>query len=744
MARVWREDWGGGPRCLFVLAALALGAAAKPGSPTFLIEPWGSSSLRIRIALSGGVIDKTLPGALVDEDAASLLSPSPRSSTNIKATVGSDGSSFVVTRVSDGVELLRSTAMTMGTCDTAAEGCDRKATLDLAWAPEHQLFGAGQHMNTHGIPGRLPPHHLDDNASLPSMDMRNGTWDFQSCTVYSDSSGAEICIPWVVAASPEQQQYEFGMLWNNPNFGSMSLSHEGVDGRSRWVANDPTNDQIDLWVTTFDSGASGSSTAAAMILEHYVKATGRSPMMPDWAAGYWHSPMGYPDFNQSIVMDAVDGLMSRNIPTDLYVIDYYNWRTMGDYAFNPSLFPDPKGMVAHLEKNGIRLMVSAWPFVEASGARASASIAAPGTRRGVQFSNGSLVPWPDSVCGGECYLYDPTSSEGRDWLFSFFQSGYISDGVTNFWFDASEPESLADFQRTDPASGKKVHYGNPLGQPQGSTFAGGTNQQIGMMFPVFHAQMVTEGLKRLYPDQTPVTLARSGWAGQQRYGVANWNGDLQASWENFKKTIVAGLNAQLSGMAWWTHDIGAIGGCDISSAEYRELLVRWFQFGLTSPVFRQHGSRPVEPWELQKYGPSGEAAYAAVVKMIRLRRALRPYVLLQMRAVADTGLPVNRPLSFDFPGDPKTWAVPDQYMFGPKFMAAPIYRLGKRSRVVYFPRGGATGDSPAGCCKGWRQYGPAGTGNVTEPGLVGPAYAPGTTAEVAVPYDALALFACEV
>ena len=84
-----------------------------------------------------------------------------------------------------------------------------------------------------------------------------------------------------------------------------------------------------------------------------------------------------------------------------------------------------------------------------------------------------------------------------------------------------------------------------------------------MMFPFFHAQMVTEGLRDLFPAETPLTLSRSGWAGQQRFGVANWNGDLDATWENFQKTIVAGLNAQLSGMAWWTHDIGAIGGCDV-------------------------------------------------------------------------------------------------------------------------------------------------------------------------------------
>merc|ERR1711923_171574 len=134
-------------------------------------------------------------------------------------------------------------------------------------------------------------------------------------------------------------------------------------------------------------------------------------------------------------------------------------------------------------------------------------------------------------------------------------------GVKNFWFDASEPESLANFKLK--VNGSEIDYHNPLGQPQGSLFSAGSNQQVSMMFPWWHTKMVYEGLRSKFPDEVPVTLARSGWAGTQRWGAVNWNGDLTASWEVFERTIVAGLNAQLSGIAWWTHDIGAIGGCDI-------------------------------------------------------------------------------------------------------------------------------------------------------------------------------------
>jgi hypothetical protein len=125
------------------------------------------------------------------------------------------------------------------------EGCTTKATARFSWSAEMEAYGTGEHMNTHNIAGRLPAGKLDTNATLPSTDMVGGSWDFQSCTVYSDSSGAEICIPWVIAATPGQS-WEYGMLWNMPNFGSMTLAKN----ETTWVAHDPVNAQLDLFFTT--------------------------------------------------------------------------------------------------------------------------------------------------------------------------------------------------------------------------------------------------------------------------------------------------------------------------------------------------------------------------------------------------------------------------------------------------------------------------------------------------------------
>jgi alpha-D-xyloside xylohydrolase len=276
-----------------------------------------------------------------------------------------------------------------------------------------------------------------------------------------------------------------------PNFGSMAIE----PGQLAWAANDPVNQQLDVFITTFAAGAAGATAAARQIMAHYVDATGHSPVLPEWAAGYWHSPMGnnvpFPadaTYNQTLVISAVDGLHARGIPVDLYVIDYMHWAAMGDYTFSEKLFPDPAGMVRHLASKGVRLMVSAWPYTDKTGARASAKASGENAPY-VKFPNGSLTPWPDAVCDSECYLYDPFAKEGREFVFGMLDSGYVKYGVKNFWFDASEPENLRDFGgQNQGKDGPPLE--TPLGQPQGATYALGTNQQVACWARPFPSDVV--------------------------------------------------------------------------------------------------------------------------------------------------------------------------------------------------------------------------------------------------------------
>eukprot|EP00040_Diaphanoeca_grandis_P033279 m.203534 g.203534 ORF g.203534 m.203534 type:complete len:829 (-) comp32854_c0_seq3:137-2623(-) len=823
----------------FVGVAFAL-TMVDVSQSSIVVDPWGENSIRVRMTLGTSPVLPALVGALepgFSAQSKTIVAGQSLTNGNVQVGVAADGS-IVVTRLSDNQILMQEIVADRGmmACDTTQEGCVTKASVTFSTLADQELIGTGQHMNTHGIPGRLPDGAGpgQPGVMLPALNMKGATWDFESCTVYSDSNGAEICLPWVIATTPpklsaasttsactvlentdvedavfvsneniqtlrttqdgcctqcelidacevwiyavaEPQlsscwlmksnnrtriktkasevrnigfksskgetptystgKYEYGMLWNMPNFGRMQLNSTTTN----WVAHDPVNQQIDFWITTFDANTTTAArsarspstnyksdthnttttTAADMsaqrqIMNNYVTAVGRVPMMPEWAAGYWHSPMGKRTFSQSEALTTMNSFVANGVPLPtIYVIDFFNWKFMGDYTFNPQYWPNPAEMVQNMSLlkddnvNGTRIMVSAWPFIGLNS-RAANTTDVVKNQVVALHPDGSGVMWPDSVCSQDCYLYDSSRQTARDFVFDMIDTGYVKYGIKNFWFDASEPESAAS-----PT--------NPLGQPQGTTYSQGTNQQVGMMYPWFHCKMIYDGLIAKEPSETPVTLARSGWVGSWKFGASQWNGDLHATWVNLKKTVIAGLNAQLSGLGWWTHDIGAISGCDITSANYRELLVRWFQFGLTSPIFRQHGSRPVDPWVLKQYE---NRTFDAVVKMIKARYALRPYVLELMTELHETGAPVNRPLSFDFADDAAAWFITDQFMFGPKYMSAPItdYQLDQRN--VYFPHG-------TQCPGGWKHY-------FTEKVYA----ANGQTEIVAVPYDELALFEC--
>jgi len=234
-----------------------------------------------------------------------------------------------------------------------------------------------------------------------------------------------------------QGSYEYGFLWNMPNFGGMIF---GTDNTT-WTAHDPINNQVDVFVTTYSRGARGATTAAQDILHRYVDATGHAPVLPEWAAGYWHSPMGHPTYSQADVLAAAEGLQQRGLQTDLFIIDYFNWAKMGDYTFNPQYWPDPAGMVAHLASLGMRVMVSAWPFVLKDGARASTAMSNRSLGLAVHDVKGQPIPWPDSVCQSECFLYDPTSSSAREFIFGMLDSGYIKS-VPAHQFAARPPLDL--------------------------------------------------------------------------------------------------------------------------------------------------------------------------------------------------------------------------------------------------------------------------------------------------------------
>jgi alpha-D-xyloside xylohydrolase len=208
---------------------------------------------------------------------------------------------------------------------------------------------------------------------------------------------------------------------------------------------------------------------------------------------------------------------------------------------------------------------------------------------------------------------------------------------------------------------------------------------------MLHERGVYEGLRSAGEDEI-LTLCRSGWAGSQRWGACLWSGDIPSTFETLQIQVPAGLNVALSGIPWWNTDIGGFYGGDVTTPYFRELIVRWFQYGVFCPLFRLHGFRlPIE-WAHTIGAPNevwsfGDEDYDIICELLFLRERLRPYIMEQMRVASETGAPLMRPLLFDFPDDQVCYEIADAYMFGPDLLVAPVLHEGARSRKVYLPAG---------------------------------------------------------
>jgi alpha-D-xyloside xylohydrolase len=461
---------------------------------------------------------------------------------------------------------------------------------------------------------------------------------------------AEVSVPFLVSSRG------YGFLWNNPAVGRVELAESGT----RWVAD--SSRQIDYWVT---------AGSPAEIAEHYADAVGHPPMLPEWAAGFWQSKLRYR--TQEELLAVAREYMERNLPLSVIVCDFFHWPHLGEWRFEPADWPDPEAMVAELAEMGVRLMVSVWPSVSTLSENYREMLAGGllvATEQGTPFH----TEFPDrSAVAPPVSFYDPTNPVAREYLWSKLRDNYYGCGIRVFWLDACEPEIVP-------------------GHPRNLRFDAGPGEAVINRYPLDHARAVHDGMRAAGEDEI-ITLCRSAWAGSQRYGAAVWSGDIGATFEALRAQIAAGLNIGLSGIPWWTTDIGGFHGGDPDDPDYRELVIRWFQYGVWCPLFRLHGDRePRMPLGVAKTGgPNevwsyGDEAYTIIAALLRLRERIRPYILEQMRLASERGTPPMRPLWFDDPGDEVAWTVEDEFCFGPDVVVAAVTELGARVRDVYLPR----------------------------------------------------------
>ncbi len=481
--------------------------------------------------------------------------------------------------------------------------------------------------------GQVPSDCFDLKGSVVELVQKNG----------------HCVIPFLLSSK------NYGFLWNNPAIGQAEL----VNNHTRWYAEAAKG--IDYVILAGDNPDE--------IVRGYADLTGHAPMLPEYASGFWQCKLRYR--TQEELLSVAREYRRRKLPLSVIVIDYFHWTQQGEWKFDSRFWPDPEGMVRELEEMGIKVMVSVWPTMD------------PESENYTRMAESNCLIRPERGVGvffmfegPETYV-DMTSPRARDVLWSILKKNYWDKGIRMFWLDEAEPELR-------PYDYENVRY------------LAGNGLEVSNIYPFHYAEALWEG-QRAAGQTEIVNLIRCAWAGSQRFGVVLWSGDIECTFDSLRMQVKAGMNVSLCGIPWWTTDIGGFLGGDPSDPEYRELLVRWFQFGVFSPILRLHGFRL--PWQDplpgMKHGSGGdnevwsygEEAYDILRDQLELRERLRPYVMEQMRTAHETGRPVMRPLFIDFPGDGEAWKVDDQYMFGPDILAAPVLEAGARSRTVYLPAG---------------------------------------------------------
>jgi alpha-D-xyloside xylohydrolase len=461
----------------------------------------------------------------------------------------------------------------------------------------------------------------------------------------------------------------YGFLWNSPAVGRVEFAENGT----RWVSEAAR--QIDYWITT--------GNGPAEILTRYADATGHAPMMPSWATGLWQSKLRYK--TQSELLDVARAYRDRGLPLAVIVADYFHWTRLGEWRFDSTEWPDPRAMVEELAAMGTRLMVSIWPSVSTLSTNYD-GMKRVGYLIGTEHGSGLHHTFPDKGSFGGTLgvsFYDATNPAARRFVWDAIKSGYYDAGIRIWWLDACEPEIYPE-------------------QFENLRFFAGRGREVANIYPREHVKGFYEHM-RGEGEAEIISLVRSAWAGSQRFGAALWSGDIPPTFESLQVQVRAGLNVAMSGIPWWTTDIGGFAGGDPDSHDFRELIVRWFQYAVFCPLLRMHGHR--EPRQQFDAGHSGgpneiwsygEEAYEILAEQLALRERLRPYIDAQMSEASRLGLPPMRPLFLDFPSDDRCWQVEDEFLFGPDLLVSPIVELGARARAVYLPAGASWADTATG------------------------------------------------
>lgn len=462
-----------------------------------------------------------------------------------------------------------------------------------------------------------------------------GVWNYRGESVDISQDNTNISVPLFLSSNG------YGLFWDNASRGRFNNRFPNSLYLSAEVAD--TINYYFLYGPGFDA-----------IIAAYRQLTGEAPLFGKWAYGFWQCKNRYN--SQAELLNVAHKYRDLHIPVDNIVQDWFWWNKMGDFVFNRN-YPDPKGMIDDLHRNHFHLMISVWPYFEPGS-----PVYEDMDKRGYFIARTLVAGFHPAGMA----LYDAFNPAARKYYWGLMDHALFKIGADAWWLDTTEPET--EGRETNLLVTSRVAIGN------GARYAN--------LYPLMTTTAVYQGQRSVTDQKRVFILSRSAFAGSQRNAAAAWSGDISSDWESFRRQVPAGLNLELSGIPYWTTDIGGFILGHPSDPAYRELFVRWFEYGAFCPIFRLHGTRAPDENELWSYGAQ---AQEILTKYDTLRYRLMPYVYSLAGQVTRSGYTLMRPLVMDYREDVTARDIGDEFLFGPALLVTPVTDPGVDARRVYLP-----------------------------------------------------------
>jgi len=465
---------------------------------------------------------------------------------------------------------------------------------------------------------------------------QSGVFNYRGSVVELAQANTDIALPLLISSDG------WAILWN-------TASRSWVDNRfaTELKLTADAADAIDYYILygpEIDS-----------LIRQYRELTGHAPLLGKWAYGFVQSKDRYKSAQD--LLDVAARYRAEHVPLDMVVQDWFWWKHQGDPEYTESYLkphPDVPGALRTLHDEHVHAIISVWAMLDPKS-----------TNFQELERQGFTIPGT--------FDYDATNPAARDAYWKMLMQPMLSQGWDGFWLDSSEPEILNG--RSDGVLfDKRLFLGN------GARY---TN-----VFPLLHTGGVYDHWRQSGNPKRVFILTRSAFLGQQRNATVVWSGDVFGTFTTLARQVPAGLNFALSGIPYWTTDIGGYGfpwERDTRDPAYQELYARWYEYGAFCPIFRTHGHRSNDTNEVFSYGP----VTPILIRYDKLRYRLMPYIYSLAWRVTNEDYTIQRPLIMDWRTDSKVSAIGDQFMFGPALLVNPVTVEGATSRPVYLPAASA-------------------------------------------------------